>query len=93
MSRLFIAMFSAALLAPVAAQAADAEHQFTREGVTYRYAVSTKGDRQLIEGSASDTGQFRLVVRNGRVTGMVNQRRVSFRSPVATDAAVRVAAR
>jgi hypothetical protein len=78
-TRIFLASAVAAIA--FASPAAAAERTFTHEGVTYHYNVTPKGDSRVLEGRASEGGRFRLVVRNGWVTGTVADSRVSFRAP------------
>ena len=49
-----------------------------RDGVTYHYTVETKGDSQILTGSADRGNPFRLIVANGWVSGTVGDRPVSF---------------
>ena len=94
MSRLLITAGTVALLIPAAASAADERHHFTRDGVTYHYTVQQQPDRQIITGTNSSTGRFRLVVRNGRVAGVIGRTPVSFTlDEAAADARTQVALR
>lgn len=85
MTRFTIAL-AATLFAAAPAFAADNAdaRSFTRDGVTYVYTSTTKGDAQVLEGVAKPTNQkFHLVVRNGWVDGNAAGARVSFRVPKA----------
>jgi hypothetical protein len=77
--RLFLAAASLSLAFAAPATAGEKAHSFTHEGVRYEY-TSTKSDEGVVlEGYAKPVGgKFRLVVRNGRVTGYVGTARVSF---------------
>jgi hypothetical protein len=87
-TRIFIAA-AASLLLATPAIAKDGERSFTRDGVTYVYTSTTKGDAQILEGVAKpDNAKFRLVVRNGWVEGMAAGTRVSFRVPHAAQVQV-----
>ena len=79
MSRMIKLVAAIALLGPAPALAAP-DQQFTRDGVTYSYAVTARGADQLITGRASNSVRFRLLVRNGRVTGTVAGHPVAFRT-------------
>lgn len=80
-------IFALAILSSVAAAPAMAE-SFTRDGVTYDYAVKTVGEATLISGTIVNNGQsFRLRVRDGRVTGQVGVWPVSFKADKAILAA------
>ena len=71
---------AAALLAFTSPALAN-ERSFTHEGVTYAYTVTPKGDARVLEGKSSTGDKFRLVVKNGWVTGYAANTRVSFRAP------------
>lgn len=97
MTRFTIAL-AATLFAAAPAFAADnaadnaATRSFTRDGVTYVYTSTPKGDAQVLEGVAKPGNEkFRLVVRNGWVDGNAAGARVSFRVPKTTK--VQVASR
>jgi hypothetical protein len=78
--------FALAILSSVAAAPAMAE-SFTRDGVTYDYAVKTVGKATLISGTIVNSGQaFRLRLRDGRVTGQVGVWPVRFKADAATIA-------
>jgi len=82
-------LFAAAAAAlTVAAPAFAADRSFTQDGVTYTYSATTKGDQQILEGTADDGAKFRLAVKNGWVDGYVNDTRVSFRAPKVKSAVV-----
>jgi hypothetical protein len=77
---IFAATAAVFLASPALAQ--QSEHSFTRDGVTYTYTSTSKGDSQILEGSVAQTGDtFRLVVRNGWVSGKAAGANVSFRVP------------
>lgn len=88
---------TAAVVATVAfaAPASARERTFVREGVTYTYTATVKGDATVLEGKTSKGGDFRFVVKNGWVDGYADNNRVSFRAPKAKpgEAPVQVAAR
>ncbi|WP_313538245.1 hypothetical protein [Sphingomonas sp.] len=92
MTRFTIAL-AATLFAAAPAFAADNDaRSFTRDGVTYTYTSTVKGDVKILEGVAKPGNQnFRLVVRNGWVDGNAAGTRVSFRVPKTTK--VQVASR
>jgi hypothetical protein len=72
---MMIAAAAAMLLtAPAAAE------QFTHDGVTYNYSVTPVGAHRLITGKTPNGDRFRLLVKNGRVTGNVAGRPVAFRT-------------
>ena len=48
------------------------------EGVTYHYTIENEGNTQILTGAVDRGETFRLVVANGRVSGMVGNRPVSF---------------
>ena len=78
----FIFAATAALLFATPAFANTAERSFTRDGVTYTYTSTTKGDAQILQGVVKPTGEsFHLVVRKGWVTGKAAGATVSFRVP------------
>lgn len=72
---------AAAVLAFATPALAAEEHSFTHEGVTYQYSVTPTESARILEGKASTGGTFRLVVKNGWVSGRVDGARVSFRAP------------
>lgn len=94
MSRLIISALAVSLLGPAAAFAQE-QQQFTRDGVSYSFTVSEVAGGQLIKGKSSGSKRFRLLVRNGRVSGHVDNQPVSFRAPAgyAAPAALQVASR
>ena len=69
------------------------ERSFTRDGVTYNYTVSDEGNARVLAGKASTGESFRLVLRNGWVSGYAASARVSFRAPRPTTSTVEVAQR
>lgn len=76
--RLTAALFALALATPVLAN--DNEKSFTHDGVTYTYTSTRTEDGLVLEGVAEPLGgKFRLVVRDGKVTGYAGAARVSFR--------------
>jgi hypothetical protein len=76
-----ILIAAAAASIAFAAPALADERVFTRDGVTYSYTATPKGEAVVLEGSASNGGKFRLVVKNGWVDGYAGNARVSFRAP------------
>lgn len=88
---MFAAAAAAALISTVGMAAERNEQSFTRDGHTYVYTTAARTDgRTLIEGREVGSAQrFRLLVKNGRVTGHANGYPVAFR---ASDNAVAVAA-
>jgi len=90
----FIFAAAAALLVASPAFANEVARSFTRDGVTYVYTSTTKGDVQVLEGTVQPTGEaFRLVVHKGWVTGKAAGTRVSFRVPKVSGGRVEVAQR
>lgn len=90
----FIFAATAALFIATPAFAAEQERSFTRDGVTYTYTSTTKGDVQVLEGNVAQTGEtFRLVVHKGWVTGKAAGAHVSFRVPKLAGDRVEVAQR
>ncbi|WP_448661145.1 hypothetical protein ACG3SL_10970 [Sphingomonas sp. CJ20] len=86
MARLIFAAAAATLA--LATPALAAERSFTHEGVTYTYTVTPKGDARVLEGTASQGGRFRFVVRDGWVSGFAGNARVSFRAPKSNTAVI-----
>jgi hypothetical protein len=88
---------AAALIATLAAPAfaKDAgEHRFTRDGETFVYTARASGDATILSGHSGSGRDFRLVVRNGRVSGKSGGVPVSFSVPKAkSDASLEIAAR
>ena len=81
MTRFLIAA-ATTLFVATPAFAKDDERSFTRDGVTYVYTSTTKGNAQILKGvTKPDNAKFRLVVRNGWVEGVAAGSRVSFRVP------------
>ncbi|MBT0670907.1 hypothetical protein HT136_21285 [Novosphingobium profundi] len=78
---MFKMIFATAAIATVAlpavAQANEARN-FSHEGVDYAYTSEKKGNITVIEGKAEGRVPFRLYVKGDRVTGMYNNRYVSF---------------
>ena len=84
MTKLIFAATTAFLLASPAF-AKEPERSFTRDGLTYVYTSTTKGDAQILEGAVQQTGDtFRLTVRKGWVSGKAAGANVSFRVPKVT---------
>lgn len=81
MTRTLIAAAVAA--ATLAAPAMAAERSFVRDGVTYTYTVSEDHGHRVLEGKASQGGDFRLVLKDGWVNGYAANSRVSFPAPKA----------
>ncbi len=78
---MFKMLFATAAIATVALPAvaqADEARNFSHEGVDYAYTSEKKGDVTVIEGKAEGRVPFRLYVKGDRVTGMYNNRYVSF---------------
>jgi hypothetical protein len=68
---------AAALAVPAAAGAS--ERSFTRDGVTYVYTSTQRGDATVLTGKTLETGSsYTLTVRGRRVTGTVGGTPVSF---------------
>lgn len=85
---IFAATAIAAVAVPAVAQANDARN-FSHEGVDYAYTSEKKGNVTVIEGKAEGHVPFRLYVKGDRVTGMYNNRYVSFtKDEVLHDAAL-----
>lgn len=77
-----IALLATAMPVPLLAQ--TTAQRFTRDGVTYVYTVTSRGDRQVIQGRRLPSGSaFRLVVSGDRVDGVSGGQPVSFRTPAA----------
>jgi hypothetical protein len=87
MSYVIVSAAAAALLATVAsAEPAAPSKSFERDGMTYVYTVSTKGERTMINGRRFPDGKrFSLTVNNGRVSGVSGGMPVSFRVADATS--------
>ncbi|HVJ01468.1 MAG TPA: hypothetical protein VM662_04750 [Sphingomonas sp.] len=79
MTRSFFA--AAAALLTFTTPALANERSFTHEGVTYAYTSTLKDGARILEGKSSAGDRFRLVVRNGWVSGYAANTRVSFRAP------------
>jgi opacity protein-like surface antigen len=74
-----IAAAAAAVLASTAAFAKAEETSFQKDGYTYVYSVSEKGNTKHIRGKYyPGAHSFALEVRNGRVEGTVNDANVAF---------------
>lgn len=86
-------LIAAAALLPLAVPAHASERAFTRDGVTYTYTVTPKGDATVIEGRATGGSRFHLVVRDGWVSGFSGTTRVSFRAPQGNSDPLAVAGR
>ncbi len=87
---MFAAAAAAALISTMGMAAETNEQSFTRDGHTYVYTTTARADgRTVIQGREVGSAQrFRLLVKNGRVTGQANGFPVSFR---ASEAPVAVA--
>ncbi|KTF67571.1 hypothetical protein ACNFJ7_00410 [Sphingomonas sp. HT-1] len=85
MTRFTLALVASLFAAAPAFAGDNADSRsFTRDGVTYVYTSTAKGDMQILEGVAKPANQrFRLVVRNGWVDGNAAGNHVSFRVPKA----------
>ena len=69
----------ASLAAPAVASDAPATRSFVRDGQTFIYTSTKKGDRLVLEGRRLPSGSsFQFTVRNGRVTGHSGGVPVSF---------------
>ncbi len=79
-----------ALVATVG-MAGEPAKSFTHDGVTYRYESTKAADgATILTGTALPTGEdFRLVIRNGVVTGNAGTRPVRFTVASAKGALVR----
>lgn len=74
--RIVYTLAAAALIATPAL----AEHSFENRGVRYIYTKTQRDGVTVITGrSVPDGGRYRLVVRNGRVTGVSNGWPVKFK--------------
>lgn len=80
-TRNLFAAAAAVLTIAFAAPALAEERSFTHEGVTYAYTVTPKGDARVLEGKTSKGDRFRLIVKDGWVSGYAANARVSFRAP------------
>lgn len=67
------------------------ERSFEHDGVTYTYTEDVRADRTILEGRAMPGSRFRLVVRNGRVSGYSGLTRVNFELEEAYHTAERIA--
>ncbi|MFD1789076.1 hypothetical protein ACFSC3_16050 [Sphingomonas floccifaciens] len=67
-------------LVATAGIAGEPTKSFTHDGVTYRYASTKSADgATILTGTALPTGEaFRLVIRDGNVTGHAGTRPVRF---------------
>lgn len=78
----------AASLVSTIGMAAGPEHRFVHQGQTYVYTADDNGTAKVISGHRVEDGKsFRLVVRNGRVTGRSGDAPVTFRVADAAGAA------
>jgi hypothetical protein len=84
---------AAAALATLATPAFAHDRSFTRDGVTYNYTVTDQDGSRVLAGKASSGETFRLVVRDGWVSGYAASTRVSFRAPRRAGSNVEVAQR
>lgn len=91
MSRILIAALAVSLTGP--AFASERQESLTHDGVTYTYSIIDQGNAQVIKGTNSLSEKFRLKVKNGRVTGYVDNRPVAFRTTAKLTGDVKVAAR
>ncbi len=71
-----------ALISTMGMAAEPGEQTFTRDGHTYVYTTATRPEgRTVIEGhEVGSAHRFRLLVKDGRVTGHANGYPVSFRT-------------
>ncbi|KQU62159.1 hypothetical protein ASG67_03275 [Sphingomonas sp. Leaf339] len=73
--------------------AAEGEQSFQHEGYTYVYKTSDDNGRKVISGHRlPGNAPFRLVVKDGRVTGTSGNTNVAFRTSEARGAAGGMAA-
>ncbi len=85
---------SAAVLLSVPAAAFASERSFNRDGVTYVYTSTRKGDATVLRGKSLPAGtDYTLVVRGKKVTGRVGGTPVSFRIDKPLEPTVQTAAR
>jgi hypothetical protein len=68
----------ATLTATAPASAETKRYSFALNGVAYSYTIAKSGETTIYKGQASPGGNFRLVLRGHRVTGMANGNRVAF---------------
>ncbi|MBB4618755.1 hypothetical protein [Sphingomonas abaci] len=88
MRKISIVAAVAATFTATVATAAPLEHRFTHEGQTYVYTADEAHGAKVISGHRVEDGKsFRLVVRNGRVTGRSGEAPVAFRVADAAGAA------
>ena len=79
MTKFFIPTLALLMLPALTFAASPAQTVFTRDGQTYQYSVTEKGDAKFITGKNITSGeQFDFRVAHGRVTGDVEGRPVSF---------------
>ena len=89
MTKFFTAALLAAIVIPTAASAEDApKRSFTRDGQTYVYTSTDKGDKTVLSGRAYPSGRdFSLTVRGSHVRGFAGGVPVSFETDTATATA------
>jgi len=75
------AVLLATLATPAFAKDAPDSKRFTRDGETFVYTATTEGDATILSGRSASGRDFRLVVRNGYVTGKSGGIPVSFSVP------------
>lgn len=73
-----IALLPTLLLSASAVDAAPAPTTFEYDGQRYRAVDFQRGANRIIRGKRSDGKKFRFVVRDDRVTGMVDDQPVEF---------------
>jgi hypothetical protein len=75
-----IASLPTLLLSAVTAQAVPvpAPTFFEHDGQRYRVVDFQRGETRIIRGKRSDGMKFRFVVRDGQVTGLVDDQPVEF---------------
>ena len=85
MTRMFFAATALSLVFAAPASAGDKPARtFKRDGITYTYTSTKTADATVLEGRAHPLGgNFRLVVRDGKVSGHAGGSRVAFRVPEA----------
>jgi hypothetical protein len=77
---LTLALLAAATIS-APALAKDARKSFTKDGITYNYAVSEIPNAIIYHGRSTEGAEFHLVLRGNKVTGTANGIRVAFDAP------------
>jgi hypothetical protein len=91
MRKLFTTAAILAVLAPLSAYADD-QKTFQHQRDTYVYETETRDGSTIITGRRHGGERFRLVHKNGRVTGNVGGTPVAFRAPAQATAVTVMAA-